>query len=109
MTILSSVTRSVRGFFGFYAEMRRCRLLLEWLFLNGITGRLGDMSFTIDPVNLPPTKADIKAAVKERVESIPIEQDEELYASRRALELLQWRARGEVIDDDEPGADWRME
>ena len=107
--MIKALLRLARAFTGLWGEVRRVRLLIEWLFLNGLTGtatipEIGTVRFSIQPPNLPPTAQEIAEAEKEGVEFQ--EMDEEAEAGERAIALLKRRAKGEIVDEDEPGSDW---
>lgn len=96
---------------GIWAEIRKLRILIEWMLCNPFTiqGSIGQLPLrmTLVPVGLPPSSKDITDSEADKQETVPYDADgEERMAGVRAMEILKKRHKGETIDDDDPGKDW---
>ncbi len=103
--MIKAILKLARAFTGIHSRLRRLTQLLEWIMQNGIYGKLGDDEFVIYAPGLPPTEKQIKQAVSEEQEYRPVPDEEEL-ATQHAIDLYKRRARGEEIDESDPGKDW---
>lgn len=108
---MKSLLQIARAFVGVWGELRRIRLLLEWMMQVGVAARvqiptLGTVNLEVFPPRLPPTKAESTAAEKETIEYQS--SDEEAYATEEAIRILKARAKGESLPDDDPGRDFDL-
>jgi hypothetical protein len=103
--MIKSLTRLARGFLGIWSELRRLRILLEWILCNGLTGEWAGQRLTIHALGLPPTSKEQREAEAEKNE-YQADPDEELLAADALVDFYKRKSKGETIDPSEPGSDW---